>query len=347
MAPNESITVGEEFSGTRLNDFLDQHFSGVDRRFLRGLVREGRVKVNFQSADGHQKLKIGDHCSIELPEGTTEMPRYKRGEPKDVETTELAVLYEDEDLVVVHKPPGVPSLPDRAGKSVGVLGLVRQQFGSDELRSVHRLDRDTSGCLCFARTLEVARFLDRAFREKTVEKTYLALVEGIERRDEYTVTKWLGPDRRRPGKVRTVAEESKGARSAETDVRVLERFKKFTLLEVHPKTGRGHQIRVHLQSQGTPIAVDTDYGSRGPLLLSQIKSGYKSRPGQRENPLLERMFLHAQVLDLPAFGREGERIVVEAPLPEDLDTPLGKLRRFGVLREDTSRRQSTPEDFVW
>lgn len=343
MAEPEIHTVDESFSGTRLRDFLEAVYPDGDRRFLRRLVESGAARVNYDDADGRKRLGPGDIVEIRLPDGVDGVPRFRAAGAPSTKVEPMPVeLFRNEHVVVVEKPPGLPSLPDRAGKSIGALGAAKIVCDDEDLRSVHRLDRDTSGCLCFARTLEMARHLDRAFREQEVAKTYTALVEGVERREGYKVDKWLGPDPRRPGKVRAVEADSKGARSALTEVSVVERFKRHTLLEVHPKTGRGHQIRVHLRSQGHPIVADVDYGASGPLLLSQVKSNYKIRPGQRETPLLERLFLHASRLELPM--PDGERVVVESELPKDLSTALQKLRKFATPKP---QRQSPDENDAW
>jgi RluA family pseudouridine synthase len=197
----------------------------------------------------------------------------------------------------------------------------------DDLRIAHRIDRWTSGCLVLAKGLEGARWLDRCFRGRTVDKEYLALVEGVLRRDAFAIRRALGPDRRRPGKVTVVADGEKRSREAHTDVEVVERFGSHTLVRARPRTGRGHQIRAHLRSIGHPIVGDVDYGSKGPLLLSSVKRGYKARPGTVERPLLDRMFLHALRIAVPSPDG-GEPVRAEAPLPAELQVVLDKLRRF-------------------
>lgn len=324
-------TVPDELSGALLQDFLERTWPDADRVFLRRLVRDGAATVNYEAVRGHQRLRPGDLVRIELPEGVDVLPA-RRDRPSkraaDVPDS-LPVLAEADFCLVLDKPAGLPCVPDRAGRTPGVHGLLPDLRPDDDLRIAHRIDRWTSGCLVVAKGLEGARWLDAGFRERRIEKEYLALVEGVVRRDAFTVRRPLGPDRRRPGKVTVVREGQKGAREAHTDVEVVERFVAHTLLRVRPRTGRGHQIRAHLRSVGHPIVADVDYGSRGPLRLSDVKRGYKARTGVVERPLVERMFLHAARVVVPRPDG-GEPLVAEAPLPKDLRIALEKLRRFAA-----------------
>jgi RluA family pseudouridine synthase len=219
----------------------------------------------------------------------------------------------------------VPTVPDRSGREGGVHGLLERLRPAGDLRIVHRLDRDTSGCLLLAKGLLAARHFDLQFREGRVHKTYVALVHGVPAAERFTIDAWLGPDRRRPGKVVAAAAAARGFRAACTEVVRRRAFSQYALLELHPRTGRGHQLRVHLQSVGHPIVGDRDYGGE-PLLLSGLKAGYKLRKGVRERPLADRMFLHAERVAFTDL--DGTAVEVEAPLPPDLTTTLQKLERF-------------------
>jgi 23S rRNA pseudouridine955/2504/2580 synthase/23S rRNA pseudouridine1911/1915/1917 synthase len=304
----------------------------VDRRYLRGLVRSGAVLVNGQEATLQQPLSAMDVVSVRSPEPVENWPR-RRGPDTDAVFADLPVLFEDETVLVVHKPAGMPSVPDRAGKDLGVHGRLLELRPGEDLRIVHRLDRDTSGCLALAKGLEAARQLDLAFRSHTVRKHYLLLVAGQVRFQQHSVRASLGPDPRRPGRIRVVPRRSKGARDAHTDLTSLEWFRGYSLLRAAPLTGRSHQIRVHVRHLGHPIVADADYGVSGTLLLSEIKRNYKLRRGVSEKPLLTRMFLHAAELWLPQPG--GGTAHAEAPLPVDLNRVLQKLRNFAA--ETTSR----------
>jgi RluA family pseudouridine synthase len=318
--PRHSLTVADELNGIALADFLEREWPEADRKDLRALVQEGKVRWNGMPAKTFARLRAGDSVEVDVPkEG---LAKRRRGAPP------IAVLYSDPQLLIVSKPAGLTTVPDRSGEQRGVHGRLRELRPDGDLRIVHRLDRETSGCLALADGLEAARFLDLEFREGRIEKRYLALVQGLVARDELTVEKALGPDPRKPGRVRVVAEDSKGARSAKSEVAVVERFAKHTLVRVTPRTGRGHQIRVHLAAVHHPIVADRDYGGGEGLLLSELKHGYKHRRGVAEKPLLARTFLHAESLALTSPHTK-ERVEVHCPLPEDLELALDKVRQLG------------------
>jgi RluA family pseudouridine synthase len=318
----ETRFVSPEQQGIRLLDFLVQSWPEVDRVCLRRLVGEGQVTVNRQVAHGREKLGPRDEVRVRSPGGTAGLPRRRSGSPRLP-----AVLVESDFCLVVDKPPGEPTVPDRSGRHPGVHGQLSRLRPHDDLRIAHRLDRETSGCLVLAVGLRGARWLDAAFRAGTVQKEYLALVEGEFGPERLEIRRSLGPDPSRPGRVRVVPNGQRRSRPARTDVEVAERFRGYTLLRVRPRTGRGHQVRVHLQSVGHPIAADETYGARWPVLLSSIKPGYKLRRGMAERPLLTRMFLHAHRVEIPVPDG-GRALRAESPLPDDLSIVMQKLRRF-------------------
>ncbi len=322
------LTVPDTISGIRLEDFLARTWPAVDRAHFRRLILADGIMVNMMPAKTRQRLVAGDFLEID-----GEARSWPRRNP-DADAVEVPILFESDLYLVVDKPAGLPSVPDRAGKETGVHGLLSKLRPDDDLRIAHRLDRNTSGCLVLAKGLEAARHLDRVFRDGLVRKDYLALVEGNMRCSTMLIRRALGPDTKRPGKVRVVPEGSAKSRSAETELEVTEAFNRHTLVTLRPKTGRSHQLRVHLSSLGHPIVADRDYGGQHPLLLSQIKRGYKIRRGVVERPLLERMFLHARQIEIPDPSGNGS-IVVEAPLPTDLETVLTKMRQFAAPRTET------------
>lgn len=313
-------TVPDELRGCLLQDYLERLWPGAQRRFLRRAVAEGGVRVNREPGQAHRRLRAGD--LVEASVDDLEMPLH---ESAPESTPELQVLHEDSRVLVVDKPSGVHTVPDRAGKYQGVHGELQRLRPDDDLRIVHRLDVGTSGCLVLAKGLEVARSLSTAFKEGRVHKEYVALVDGVMSRERFEVKRALGPDRRRPGRVCVVQDGSKGSRTAHTIVAREEQFRRHALLRVQPQTGRSHQIRVHLSASGLPVVGDPDYGTARELMLSDIKVGFKLRRGVEERPLLSRMFLHAEVVDLPSAD---ERVRVRAPLPPELEMVLNKLRRF-------------------
>jgi RluA family pseudouridine synthase len=236
------------------------------------------------------------------------------------------ILYEDVALLVINKPAGISVLADReSGESL--LLLLRETFAErgETVFVVHRLDKETSGVIVFGKTEEASRGLSMQFEHRRVEKTYLALVCGAVHPLEGTIDLPIGPHPR--DRTRMVVPHSGGKRSV-TRYRVVETFRGFSLVELQPKTGRTHQIRVHLSAIGFPLAVDRVYGSGEGLLLSSFKKDY--RPGKREEkPLIARLSLHARRL---AFDHPetGTRMEFEAPLPRDFEIALKVLLKHGT-----------------
>jgi RluA family pseudouridine synthase len=290
-------------------------------------MEEELVEVNGLAAAARDRLRAGDLVEI-LAELRPSGRRAKNAGPEADDSIE--VIVEDPSFLAVDKPAGLPSVPDRAGKYPGVLGVLAEKRPAEDLRIVHRLDQDTSGCLLLAKGLEAARALSEDFAEGRIQKEYLALVEGRLGKSALRIERALGPDPRRPGRVRVVAADSKKARAALTEVELVERFRGYSLLRLRPRTGRSHQLRVHLHSIGHPIVCDTVYGGRPELLLSSFKRGYKTRKGVRERPLLNRMFLHAAALEFKHPG-EDRQVEVHSPLPRELEIVIEKMRRFASV----------------
>jgi 23S rRNA pseudouridine1911/1915/1917 synthase len=253
---------------------------------------------------------------------------------------ELHIVYEDDDLLVIDKPAGLLVIPDRwdASKPT-VIKLARAYLNTQAAAKgvlsaeppriwvVHRLDRDTSGVLILAKSDRVHAALSQQFERGTVLKTYLALVSGQGIRAEGVIRLPIGPHPQRPGLM--VIQRRQG-KSAITRYAAIERFRGYTLLEVRPQTGRSHQIRVHVQAIGHPLAIDPLYGSSEPLLLSALKPSYRPKAGAVEHPLMVRLTLHAQALQL-IHPTRGEMCTWMAPLPKDFAAVLRNLRRYRRL----------------
>jgi 23S rRNA pseudouridine955/2504/2580 synthase/23S rRNA pseudouridine1911/1915/1917 synthase len=253
---------------------------------------------------------------------------------------DLSILYEDDDLLVIDKPAGLLVIPDRwdASKPT-VVKLARAYLHTHAAATgalaaeppriwvVHRLDRDTSGALILAKSARVHAVLSQQFEHGQVLKTYVALVSGQGIRAEGVIRLPIGPHPHRPG---MMAIQRRHGKSALTRYAVVERFRGYTLLDVRPHTGRSHQIRVHLQAIGHSLAIDPLYGSDEPLWLSAFKPSYRPKAGAQEHPLMARLTLHAQALELthPTYG-ETRRWV--APLPKDFAAVLRNLRRYRRL----------------
>lgn len=232
------------------------------------------------------------------------------------------VVFEDEHLLLLNKPPGYLAIPDRQQSNrYNLRDWLTERY--EDVYTVHRLDRETSGMMCYARTAEAHRAMSMAFQRRKVEKTYHALVDGSPREEAGSVEAAIAPHANVAGKMRV----NRNGKSATSHYRILERFRKFSLLEVKIDTGRTHQIRVHLEHLGHPLAVDALYGRRESLPLSLIKQKYN--PGQREERgLLQRHALHAQSL---AFEHpiSGGTVRFEAEYPKDFGAALRQLEKWG------------------
>lgn len=295
------LVAGPAEAGRRLDAVVGSLEEVGSRAEAQRLIDAGRVTVDREPRPKRHLLAVGQVLEVR----PTPMPESALV-PADVPMT---VRYEDEHLLVVDKPAGVVTHPS-AGHLEGTLvhGLLAHAIrgGQDPTRPgiVHRLDRDTSGLLVVARSERAHRRLQRALRERDVERHYLALVHGATP-PALTVDRPIGRDRR--VRTRMAIDDAEG-RPAVTHVRRLEDLGRFTLADVRLETGRTHQIRVHLDSVGHPVVGDRVYGRR------------------QETLGLERQFLHAARLAFP-HPETGVPIEIESPLPHDLELALRRARR--------------------
>jgi tRNA pseudouridine32 synthase / 23S rRNA pseudouridine746 synthase len=242
--------------------------------------------------------------------------------------SEPPVLFSDESLLAVDKPSGHLSIPDRWDPDAPVLSHeLSGEWG--RLFVVHRIDKDTSGVLVYARNAEAHRALSAAFESRAVAKSYLALVRGLPEWDETSCELRLLPDGDRLH--RTIIDARRGKESS-TSFKVLARyassgaFPGAALVEARPATGRTHQIRVHLAALGSPCLCDPLYGDGKPVLLSKLKKKWKGDPFD-ERPLLARSALHAQSVGLP-HPATGQPLQVEAPLHRDMKAAISQLEKL-------------------
>lgn len=239
-------------------------------------------------------------------------------DPQDI------VLWVDDDLLVVNKPAGLPSLPDGYQAGVPHLRSVLEPIYG-RLWMVHRLDRETSGVVVLARSPQVHRALNMQFQERQSVKAYRALVNGSPDWEERLLEASLLPD----GDRRHRSIISKQGKPAITLFRVLERFSGYTLLEAQPKTGRTHQVRAHLAHLGSPIVADELYGDGEAIYLSALKPAYRGSKTE-EAALLGRLGLHAWSLAF-AHPSSGEQVSFIAPYPKDFQTTLQGLRKYRAV----------------
>lgn len=326
----QSLPVEAPFHGLSLQEFLWLHLQGYSKHYLRRLVHSDLVCRNGEPIRGCT-VREGDLVHVSLPPDKPES--YV---PVDLA---LSVLYEDDDILVLDKPAGLPVVPEtyRAKENL-VNGLLfyfqgkRSPAGRPIRGSViHRLDKGTSGALVVAKSKVAETELSRQFKRREVEKSYLALVTGELPDDEGTIDAALAPhahDRERT----VVTTRSKGKPSI-TRYRVERRYRGFTLVEARPLTGRKHQIRVHLSHLGYPLAVDPLYGGGTGVLLSELKPGYRHKKERTETPIIARLTLHARRLAF-RHPRGEARIEAEAPLPKDLTRLLTTLEKYRPPRVD-------------
>jgi tRNA pseudouridine32 synthase / 23S rRNA pseudouridine746 synthase len=235
---------------------------------------------------------------------------------------ERLVLWEDESLLVVNKPAGLPTLPDGYDPDFPhVKGVLEPDYG--QLWIVHRLDKDTSGILLLARTADAHRALNKQFETRRVKKVYHALVKGVPDWKERQINLPLLADGDRNH--RTLVEPRKG-KPARTLLRVLESYRRYSLVEALPETGRTHQVRVHLASVGYPLVCDQLYGDGQEVYLSEVKTAYRPGKGE-ERPLLARLGLHARELHL-LHPLSGEEVSYQAPHSKDFGAVLTQFRKL-------------------
>jgi 23S rRNA pseudouridine1911/1915/1917 synthase len=307
MPSSRTVQLQVDEAASRLDQYLVQVLPELSRTEIKKLIQQDQVLVSNQPAKPSMSVQPGDVVTVYVP----------IAEPValQAETIPITIIYEDADLIVVNKPAGLvvhPALGHRTGTLVNALlakypdlGDLSQAEPEAEQRPgvVHRLDRDTSGLLVVARTDLALRHLRRQFKDRTVQKTYLALVVGRPKAPEGLIDVPLGRDPHHRQKFAPLVD----GKPARTRFRLVEKVGEYSLLEVDLETGRTHQIRVHLAWLGCPVVGDTVYGP-------------KNNP-----PGLDRQFLHAWRLGFE-HPRHGRALTFEAPLDRQLETVLDRLR---------------------
>jgi 23S rRNA pseudouridine1911/1915/1917 synthase len=321
VGDNESVhqfVASQEEEKQRLDLGIVNHVTNISRSHVTDLIKGGGVHVNNVSVQkpGY-RLKVGDTVSITIPSPKPPQPK--------PEETPLSILYEDKDLLVINKPHGMV-VHLGAGHQSGTL-VNALLFHYPELEGignksrpgiVHRLDKDTSGCIVVTKNGKTHEKLSQQFKSRSVKKTYLALAYGAMKEKRGTITLPIG---RHPIDRKKMSTTSKKGRSSETIWKVKKSFKDVTLLEIDIKTGRTHQIRTHLSAINHPVVGDPTYG--GKKRRNSISSKILSEAFRKIN----RQMLHAWKLSFQ-HPRTEETVSVEAPLPEDMKNLLEGLRRY-------------------
>lgn len=230
------------------------------------------------------------------------------------------IIFENDLFIAINKPSGLLSIPDRLGQELSLKDILKEKKGN--IFTVHRLDRDTSGIIVFAKTEEAHKQLSQLFEGREMEKYYQGLVYGKMVNPSGNID---APIMEHPGKATRMMAHAKGKVSS-TDYLVLETFRLFSWVEFRIHTGRTHQIRVHMQHIGHSIVCDDIYGDPKPILLSSLKKNFKlAKIAEEEKPILSRLALHSHRLKFTLHNKTYE---LEAPVPKDLRAVLQQVRKW-------------------
>ncbi len=227
------------------------------------------------------------------------------------------IVFEDDNLIAINKPAGVSSLQDRFGRETSIQQLAQAYCETAQL--CHRLDKETSGILVIAKNPETYREMAISFEKRTIKKTYRAVVDGRHYFQDLVVSTPLSVSSRGRAKV-----DRKSGKEAETAFSVMENFRHYTLVSCFPKTGRLHQIRIHLTTQNAPISGDGVYGGSVPY-LKHIKRNFKNKKDEEDRPMIGRTALHAYRLEFELFDKKHS---LTAELPKDIHVFLTLLRKY-------------------
>ena len=316
MADAISHTVEARAHGWRLDHFLSRQHPSFSRSLIQKAIGGGGVKVNGLVAKASRRVRVNDRVAVTLPEAPDHsIP---------AEDLPISILHEDEQIVVLDKAAGMIVHPGRGNPTGTLAGAL--QFHFDRLSDtagafrpgiVHRLDRDTTGVLVVAKDNQTHHKLSRQFEERTVEKEYAAVVRGEVEFDSDWIETHIRTHPKHREKMQ-VCPEGGDAREAVTFYEVAERLPGFTLMRLQPKTGRTHQLRVHMKHIGHTILADRQYGDPAEVTAKDLG-------GSGGETVIGRCALHARRLsfDHPASG---ERVSFEAPIPADMEAALTVLR---------------------
>jgi len=325
--------VGESVKSIRLDRYLAGKFPNFSRTYLQKLIRDRAVTVNGPVVDKvRHPIEVGDHIVIRVP-GVASLDLMGEYIP-------LNIIHEDESLVAINKQPGLVVHPPGRGSNAGTLvsGLVYHfqknlSTVSGPLRPgiVHRLDKDTSGIMLVAKNDSAHFKLARQFHERWIKKVYHAVVQGELERDEDIIDLPIARHRRNPEKM---AVDFKNGKSAQTHYKVRERFKGYTCVDMYPRTGRTHQLRVHMMYIGHPIATDFLYGRQRVIFQDEFPTDPTDPNAPPDDRIIiARQALHAHKITLQ-HPRTEETLTLEAPLPEDIRELLDNLRRVKRLQKE-------------
>lgn len=296
--------VAPEQAGQRLDRFIQGRIPRLSRTRAKAIVEACAYRWNGRRRRGSERVRAGEVVVLVRP---------PMDEPEAPD--HFDVLYEDEAVVVVDKPAGLAVHPTATYHKHTLWWLLRERYGDPPPQLAHRLDRETSGVLICGRTLEAERALKRAFEDRRVAKRYRAIVRGEMASDRGRIDAPMAPASQG---LHILMEVRPDGLVAATDYHVLGRRPGLSLVELHPETGRQHQLRVHLSHVGHPIVGDKLYGPEGSAPFEEyIASGMELSTDLLRRLGHRRQALHAAWLKLPHPTR-GDELIVESPLPEDM-----------------------------
>ena len=318
------LVAGHKVEGLRLDQYLAAVFPDYSRSVLRKAIDAGSVTVNAKAAKASAKVRQGDQVRVELPAPTHDLPV-----PEDIP---LHVLYEDEFLAVINKPHDMVVHPAKGHWSGTLVNALQFRFaqlsganGDYRPGIVHRLDRDTSGVILVAKDEFTHRDLSNQFETRKIFKEYRAVTRGVLDRDSDYIEARIGKHPTDRVKMAAIPDgDDEDGKEACSYYEVLERFDGYTFCRVFPRTGRTHQIRVHLASVGCPVLADKIYSGRDALRLSDLVPGVRE---EADEVLMPRQALHAARLRF-FHPRLRKTVEAEAPLPADFEATLAALRRY-------------------
>lgn len=317
------LTVESRAHGWRLDHYLCRLFPNYSRALLQKAISEKQVRVNGLEVKPSRRLRVNDRISVTLPEiPDSTIP---------AENIPLEILYEDASLIVINKPAGLIVHPGKGNYTGTLAGALQYHFdtlsdvaGQHRPGIVHRLDRDTSGVLVVAKDNQVHHRLSRQFEQRSVRKQYYAITWGEIAFDSDYIETFMRVHSRNREKMIACGPGGE-AREANTFYEVVERFPGFTWVRLHPRTGRTHQLRVHMQHLGHPIVADRMYGGRPQLKRSDFDR--RAAVAALDEVLIRRQALHAFRLEF-THPVSGNAVAFEAPLPDDFTLTLQALREY-------------------
>ncbi len=321
------ITAKLRLDGVRLDLFLAGQFSDYSRSVVQRVIDAGGVAVNGKTAKSSYHVRHGDLIRVTKPEPTHPLPV-----PEDIP---IQILYEDEFFAAVNKPAAMVVHPAKGHWSGTLVNALRFHFnqlsgvnGDYRAGIVHRLDRDTSGVILIAKEEQTHRDLSLMFEQRRIFKEYIALTAGVLDRDsDYIEARIAHHPHDRIKMIVTDDEDDEDAKDAMSYYEVIERFRGYTFVRVQPRTGRTHQIRVHLASVGCPVLADKVYSGRDKMNLSDLVSNLDPAD---DAVLLTRQALHAHRIRFK-HPRTGKVFEAEAPLPDEMQRVLTALRQHRAV----------------